>query len=218
MLGTVANVILAIGRKNPAGVQLLGTGFAVTASLIATAAHVTGPADQDLCVVMPRIKNLEDYQNTTDQQVNLIAVKIAKYDPIRDIAILAAVEAMAMSFSYTLAGTDAALAGGAVTTLGFPHADHGRLILTQQRSHVGARIILGSQGIRTKHIILNVQAKPGQSGSPVFIEEEMKVVAMVIGSYAPEGGGGVVIGGIDPQTLHQTTHALSAEYITDLLK
>jgi hypothetical protein len=90
--------------------------------------------------------------------------------------------------------------------------------LTQQRSHVGARIILGSQGIKTKHIVLNVQAKPGQSGSPVFSEDAKVVVAMVLGSYAPGGSSGISLGGIDPQTLHQTTHALSAEYISGLLK
>jgi hypothetical protein len=90
--------------------------------------------------------------------------------------------------------------------------------LTEQRSSVGARIILGSQGIKTKHLVLNVQARPGQSGSPVFSDDGKLLVAMVIGSYAPGGGGGVIVGGIDPQTLHQTTHAISAEYITEILK
>jgi hypothetical protein len=40
---------------------------------------------------------------------------------------------------------------------------------------------------------------------------------MITGGYAPAGGGGVIVAGIDPQTLHQTTHAVSAEYILGLL-
>jgi hypothetical protein len=41
---------------------------------------------------------------------------------------------------------------------------------------------------------------------------------MITGGYSPTGAaGGIIIGGIDPQTLHQTTHAVSAEYIKGLL-
>jgi hypothetical protein len=36
---------------------------------------------------------------------------------------------------------------------------------------------------------------------------------MVVGSYAPNGGGGILLGDVDPATLHQTTHAISAEYV-----
>jgi len=40
---------------------------------------------------------------------------------------------------------------------------------------------------------------------------------MVIGSYAPSIEGGIRLGNIDPYTLHQTTHAVSAEYIASML-
>lgn len=216
--GTIANNIFAIGRQNATGIQLLGTGFAAAPNLIATTAHVTGPVDKDLFVVLATTRNLQDYQDTTNTNVSVVAVKIHKYDPIRDIAILAAVDQITMTYPYRLVGSDAASTGTPISTLGYPHADHGRLILTEQKSSVGARVILGSQGIKTKHLVLNVQARPGQSGSPVFAEDGLKLVAMVIGSYAPGGGGGISLGGIDPQTLHQTTHALSAEYITEILK
>jgi hypothetical protein len=76
--GTVANVVYAIGRQSASGVQLLGTGFAVTPHLIAATAHVAGPADGDLCIVSPSIQNLQEYQDTTNTKVNTIAVKIAK--------------------------------------------------------------------------------------------------------------------------------------------
>jgi glycine cleavage system aminomethyltransferase T len=65
-------------------------------------------------------------------------------------------------------------------------------------------------------IILNVQARPGQSGSPVLLSDGRTIAAMIIGSYAPRAGGGISLGGVDPHTLHQTTHAISAEYIREL--
>lgn len=44
------------------------------------------------------------------------------------------------------------------------------------------------------------------------------LVAMIIGSYAPNSGGSISLGGVDPHTLHQTTHAVSAEYILQMLQ
>jgi hypothetical protein len=109
------------------------------------------------------------------------------------------------------------LPGHPVVTLGYPHSDHGRFVLTRQDTQVGARILITTKNIVTKHIVLNVQARPGQSGSPVFAGGLDHIVALVVGSYAPGGGGGVIVGGIDPQTLHQTTHAISSEYLAQML-
>ena len=44
------------------------------------------------------------------------------------------------------------------------------------------------------------------------------IAGILIGSYAPQVNGSISIGGIDPQTLHQTTHAISAEYIKEMLE
>lgn len=83
---------------------------------------------------------------------------------------------------------------------------------------VGARVLLGAGGVKVKHVVLNTQTRPGQSGGPVFTADGRTVCAMITGGYSPTGAaGGIIIGGIDPQTLHQTTHAVSAEYIKGLL-
>jgi S1-C subfamily serine protease len=166
-------------------------------------------------VIIPRIGQLSEYQDTTDTQVNHIPATLAAYDPIRDIAILK-IGAYVVT-SIKLGGSDDLVVGSAVASVGYPHADHGRLVMTEQQSTVGARVILGAQGIKTKHIILNVQARPGQSGSPVLTIDGKFIAAMIVGSYAPGGGGGVMLAGVDPHTLHQTTHAISAEYIRELL-
>jgi S1-C subfamily serine protease len=159
---------------------------------------------------------LNAYQDTTDNSVKVAPTKIVQYDPIRDIAILQ-LPGLGMNFSYSLGGVDETAVGTEIFSLSFPHADHGRKVLTYQQGTIGARVLLGAHNAKTKHIILNSQARPGQSGSPIFDSKGNRVLAMLIGSYAPGGGGGISLGGVDPHTLHQTTHAISAEYIAQLL-
>ena len=90
-------------------------------------------------------------------------------------------------------------------------------MLTYERAEIGAKVLIDSNGIKSKHVVLNTQARPGQSGSPVLRLPDLMVIGLLIGSYAPGGGGGISLGGVDPQTLHQTTHAISAEYLTEML-
>lgn len=214
----IANVVFALGRVRPEGVALLGTAFGVTATKLATAAHVTQHSDTDLVLVGNKVRSLLDYQDTTDSSVQLINLKIVKFDPLHDVAILEPAGAgFGMTFPHTLTSSDDAPPGQSIVTLGFPHADTGRLVLTQQVSSVGARVLLGSGPVKSKHIVLNVQTRPGQSGGPVFLAGQNKICAMIIGSYAPGGGGGISLGGVDPATLHQTTQAVSAEYIRALI-
>jgi len=78
-------------------------------------------------------------------------------------------------------------------------------------------LVSNSSGIKSNHLVLNVQTRPGQSGSPIFRLSDSKLIGMIIGSYAPGGGGGISLGGIDPNTLHQTTHAVSSEYISKMI-
>jgi len=138
-------------------------------------------------------------------------------DPIHDLCILQLPSSVSISFDYTLSSSDAVPPGTPVVTFGFPHANFGRMVLTQQIVHVGARILIEAEGQKSKHIILNTQTREGQSGGPVFDAALRSVVAVVRGSYAPGGGGNIIIGGVDPATLHQTTHAISAEYLLGMV-
>ena len=90
------------------------------------------------------------------------------------------------------------------------------MVLTRQDTEIGARVLITSGGIKAKHLVLNVQARPGQSGSPIFRTFDGQLVGVLIGSYAPGGGGGISLGGVDPHTLHQTTHAVSSEYLSKM--
>jgi S1-C subfamily serine protease len=160
---------------------------------------------------------MSDYQDTSDQQVKAIPLKMVAADPIHDLAILELSSDSQFVFGYQLTSLDSCPPGTAIVTFGFPHANYGRVVLTQQLAHVGARILVENRGQKSKHIVLNTQAREGQSGGPVFSSDLSQIVAILIGSYAPSGGGGISLGGIDPATLHQTTHAISAEYLRAML-
>ena len=123
---------------------------------------------------------------------------------------------VAISSTIRIGGSDSAPVGTPISSFGFPHADNGRMVLTQQDTTIGARILIESGRIKSKHVVLNTQARPGQSGSPVFKSADGELIAIIIGSYAPGGGGGISLGGVDPSTLHQTTQAVSAEYLLSM--
>lgn len=207
-------LVVAIGRQTADGINLLGTGFGITKNLIATAAHVVGHTEQGLVAVLPPQGSPDGYQDTTITKVMNAKVTIAAFDPVRDIAILK-LAPLTINIDTQLGSTDTTGPGSPVVAHGYPHADTGRLVLTQHAAMVGARVLLGASGLQTKHIVLNIQTKPGQSGSPVF--SGGGVCAMIVGAYRPAGGSGISLGNIDPATLHQTTHAVSAEYIKEMV-
>lgn len=217
-MNEASQVVYAIGRREAGALRLLGTAFAVGPRRVATAYHVTGASDDGLAIVVPRYSSMLDYQDTSDTNVNMAGVRIVAADPIKDLCVLEFLDSSTeITFGYQLSGADTVPPGSPVVTLGFPHANFGRMVLTQQSAHVGARILIESGGQKHKHIVLNTQARDGQSGGPIFDPTFRSVVAMLIGSYAPGGGGGISISGMDPATFHQTTHAISAEYLGAML-
>ena len=215
LFNNVPQVVYAVGRTTTNGISLLGTCFLVGQRKFATTQHVTGGDDKNLVIILPKQSSLLEYQDTSDSEVRTIPARITGIDPFRDLCILS-VEVEA-SPNYQLGKTDDVPPGSSFVVFGFPHADHGRLVLTQQNARVGARVLIESGGIKNKHLILNTQARPGQSGGPVFNPASMTVAGILIGSYAPGGGGGISLGGVDPHTLHQTTHVISAEYLGDMI-
>lgn len=208
----IPNLVFAVGRNGPAGIQLAGTAFALDKpGFFATASHVAGTDGQGLVVAFKKLQSLHDYQDTDDKSVQTISVQIVAIDPFHDLAVLKA--DVGIASNVVIGGADEAPVGVGVSSFGFPHADHGRMVLTQQDAEIGARVLIASGGIKAKHLVLNTQARPGQSGSPVFRKTDGLLVGVLVGSYAPGGGGGISLGGVDPHTLHQTTHAVSAEYL-----
>jgi S1-C subfamily serine protease len=206
---------LAVVRVSPDGAQVLGTASVLPGGFFVTTKHVTGADDSNLQVMLPRAEDLNAYQDTSDTNCKLAAVEIVAIDPFMDLCVLRLRDGTT-NFGLEIMGTDSLKVGSPVLIYGFPHADHNRLVLTEQRANVGARILISTGERPFKHIVLNVQTRPGQSGGPV-LDEKGRLVAVIIGSYAPGGGGGINLGGIDPHTLHQTTHAISAEYLDEMM-
>lgn len=212
----ISYVVHPVGRITPSGISLLGTAFFINHDgLLATAAHVINNSDSNLVVILNQTNSIQDYQDTTTIQVRCIPAKIKAINPVYDVCILEVPEAVKSTFE--IGSTDSIHVGENIATFGYPHSDHGRMVLTQQNTSVGAKILLDSSGIKVKNIVLNIQSRPGQSGSPIVIPESRKIAGILIGSYAPHSGGGISLGGIDPQTLHQTTHAVSAEYLKEMI-
>ena len=213
----ISYVVHPVGRVTPNGVSLLGTAFFINRSgLLATAAHVTGNNDSGLVIIMNTVNSIQDYQDTSNNVIKCIPAKIKEINPIADVCILEVPPTLKTTF--VLDSTDSLQVGESIAVFGYPHSNHGRMVLTQHITSIGAKILIESSGIKLKNIILNIQSCPGQSGSPIVIPAKRAIAGILIGSYAPQVKGPIIIGGIDPQTLHQTTHAISAEYIKEMLE
>ena len=209
-------LVYVVGRVTPDHVEMLGTGFLISRDgHIATTHHVTGSTDSNLVVLAPHVNDINAYQDLSDTRCQTIPVKLQEVDPIRDLAVLKADIAF-NGLVPTIGGFDDDNVGDTVSIFGFPHCVEGRRALTYQRAELGAKVILETNGIRSKHAVINAQARPGQSGSPVFSPKDQSISGVLVGAWVP-GPAGISLGGINPRELHQTTQCVSAEYLKDML-
>lgn len=207
-----------LGKIEGGGLTPLGTAFALGGRKIATALHVVRDAP-NVQLLMPRAP-VGGYQDGTDNAANVRPLRLVEADPIRDLAVLETLEDFSTTVPYLLASTDEIQPGMPVSTHGYPHVDAGRYVLTQYPTTVGAKVLLATQGVKSKYLVLNTLLQRGQSGSLVFNPTTMNIVAVVIGPHHPTGGTGArfVISGVDPAALNQTAHAVSAEYLTAMIR
>jgi len=105
--------------------------------------------------------------------------------------------------------------GERIGIFGFPHCVMGRRVLTYHETEIGAKMLLESSGIKAKYATLNLQTRPGQSGSLVFNPMNGDILGLLIGTYAPDSG--VNIAGINPYELNQTSYCISADHIREML-
>ncbi|RUT79644.1 S1 family peptidase [Ancylomarina longa] len=210
-------IVVTVGRITENGVGMLGTGFIISNDgKIVTTKHVVGGDSTRLVVLMPHIRNINDYQDTTDTRCQPVPVEVLEIDPLKDLCILKA----DIQFSGnlpTLGSFDNVEIGEELGIFSFPHCVAGRRVLTFQKAELGAKVLLDSSTIKSKHGVINSQSRPGQSGGLIFSNRSQQIVGVLIGAYAPMQGGGISLGGINPQELHQTTHCISAEYISEML-
>lgn len=209
-------LVYVIGRVAPSGVEMLGTGFLVSRDgVIATTHHVVGSSDANLVILAPHTNDLNAFQDLSDTSCRTIPVAIKEIDPIRDIALLKA-EIRIDGQIPPLGSFDADSVGDEIGIFGFPHCVEGRRALTYQKAEIGAKVLLETNGIKSKHAVINTQSRPGQSGSLVFSPKKNSISGVLVGAWVP-GLGGISLGGINPKELHQTTHCVSVEYVKDML-
>lgn len=207
--------VLLVGRITPEAVTLLGTAFVVGVDgLLVTSRHVVGNDPKGIVVITPHINTINAYQDVSDMSCSPVEAVVVDINPIADLVLLKT-EARA-SDVLTLGSLDEINVGESVEIYGFPHCVDGRRVLTFQSAFVGAKVLLESSMLKIKHAVINVQTRPGQSGSLVFSRRLNKVVGLLSGTYVPQGPQ-VVMMGMNPAELNQTSHVVSAEYIRGMI-
>lgn len=218
MFDIVTQLVYTVGRLRETGIEMLGTGFLVSAGkYVVVPRHVVGDRDSGLVVILPSIQKFDEYQDTTVTRCNYANVSIKCSDPFRDIAVLEfKTPPVAGAFpTIPLGSIDDVCVGDDIHIFGFPHCVEGRRVLTMQKAPIGAKILLDSSGVKSKFCVINTQTRPGQSGSMIYYPNKNRVVGMLIGAFVSDSG--ISLGGINPRELHQTTQCVSAEYIVNML-
>lgn len=208
--------VFTIGRIEPQGIAMLGTGFMTSdTGLVATTYHTIASTTSGLVVLMPSIKNFSEYQDLSNTDCVYVNCTVEEIDPFHDIAILKT-DIKSIGQLPMLGSFDGAAVGEDIAVFGFPHCVEGRRCLTYQRASIGAKVLIDTEGIKSKHAVINIQTRPGQSGSVIVSFAKGTILGMLIGAWTP-GLGGISLAGINPKELHQTTHCVSAEYIRKML-
>ena len=218
MLDILTQFVFTIGKNNGSFIEMLGTGFLVdNCRYIVTPRHVVGDDDNGLVIILPSIHSFDEYQDTTVNNCSYANVRIKHSDPFRDLVLLEFVDQTIANAIATipLGSTDDVHVGDEICIFGFPHCVEGRRVLTYQTALIGAKILIDSAGVKSKYCVINTQTRPGQSGSLIYSKTHHKIIAVLIGAFAPSAG--ISLGGINPRELHQTTQCLSAEYISAMI-
>ena len=217
MMFNFTQITLLVGKynKNTGIVDMLGTGFLVsTDGKVVTARHVIGNEINDLCVLLPNISNINVYQDISDSSCRPVNAIIEDINPITDLCILKS------DLNYNgilpqLESLDNISVGEKIGMFGFPHCVLGRRVLTYQETEIGAKMYLETASIKSKYATINIQTRPGQSGSLIFSLQSGAIIGLLIGTYAPSSG--FVIAGINTHELNQTSYCISANYIKEML-
>lgn len=210
--------VVVIGTEKNEEVSFLGTGFFISNNKLVTASHVIRGV-KDRLVISPKveIQHLSDYQDEIQDKFLIHPARVIEDDPITDICVLEVDEDCKFDFS-PLSGLDGINVTDVLSIYGYPHCNaNNRKVLTYQNAVVGAKVLLSCSGVKSKHAVLNIQTRPGQSGSPVVNLADRSIVGVLVGGYMRKGSEDILIGDMIPGDFNQTTYCVSAEYIKGML-
>lgn len=212
------NCTYVIGKYNNESklINMLGTGFLIDNNHIVTTLHVVNGNDFNLRFLLPHISNINDFQDVDNNKCAAFPLKIIAADPIKDLCILE-IEGIKMEVNnkWEIGCLEETSVGEKIGIWGYPHCVEGRRVLTYQETELGAKMIMSSGGIKCKYGTINIQTRPGQSGSPVYNLLTNRVIGILVGAYAPAST--VMIGNLNPFELNQTSFCISAEYLLNMM-
>lgn len=194
-------------------IRPLGTGFVVTENKIVTACHVVRNS-RILCVIPSNDIDIYSYQSTKIPDMLCGYVTVEETNPMNDLCILKMQNGSFHGELPVISSLDNVHIGERLGMWGFPHCTMGRRILTYQEMEVGAKMLMGNE-IQYKYATVNIQTRPGQSGSLITKTDRGDIVGILLGTYAPKSG--ISLGGINPFELNQSSYCISAEYIKEML-
>jgi Trypsin-like peptidase domain len=155
--------LISCGKDN-----IAGTGFLLDNGLIVTNHHVIGTCEAgDLLVISSSSKRV-----VIDQCV---------FDEDRDLALLKPTEKL--SGGLQLARDDISPPGTSVSTWGYPFLYNGYYPLLSVGYIAGYRYIQQPNKKNIKHIVVNGAFNHGNSGGPLFVAQDNKVIGIVVLTY-----------------------------------
>ena len=142
-------LVIGVHDRTEGVIRMLGTGFLISNDgKIVTARHVVGNETKDLVVLVPHVRNIDEYQDTTDTSCKSVSAIIEDINPVTDICILK----IQLNFPGALPpleSLDNIKVGERIGMYGFPHCVMGRRVLTYQEAEIGAKMLMESSGIKS---------------------------------------------------------------------
>jgi hypothetical protein len=165
------------------------------------------------------VDNINQYQDTTDLSCRLMPLKMKESLPPYDLCTLELCNGLHIETNaWELGNLDDCAVGEELGLWGFPHCTDGRVVLTFQRAELGAKLLMGNSGLKTKYGTVNILTRPGQSGSPVYSLRTGKVLGILMGAYdSNRGKGELYINGEKFNFTNQTSYFLSSEYLVQMI-